>query len=226
MKKLLLFLFSNLLTISLFAQTTTSTDSTAKPEIVKPNYAAFWISGAGGAGATVSSNIVNTGAVLPFRTEFLWQSRTRRMGFGFAKELFLTPEALGRFAMGQSPGISKFYFVYEKFIFRHSPINLGFSSNLGFFSTGDSLNNDYNTEKKSRGGMFGNVGCVVEMGVRPVYFFVRPDIEFQSWSGFHKQIQATATVGLRLKFLSKAEKNYREAKKMQRKERRKERRDD
>lgn len=199
------------------------------------HYDEFWISGCIGAGAVVSTNIINTGAVLPFRTEFLWQRRHRRLGFGFGSDLYMTPQSLINLVVNKSVGIHKLYFAYEVFIFRNFPINLGFSSHLGFFYTGtlktDSTNT-YNhpnnsgvpavnntTNNPNLGGLFGNVGCVLELGVRPFYIFARPSIEYQSWSGFHKQIQATAQVGIRLKFLSQEEKQRRAAKKAARRSR-------
>lgn len=187
-----------------------------QPIPVKMHYDEFWISGCIGAGAVVSTNIINSGAVLPSRMEFMWQKRHRRLGFGFGKELYLTPQSLINLIIRQPIGISKLYFVYETFIFRNSPINLGFSSHLGFFGpSGGNVQNQDST--KASGGWFANAGPVLELGIRPFYIFVRPDIEFQSWSGFHKQLQATATVGVRLKFLSEAEKERRAAEKAARK---------
>lgn len=138
--------------------------------------------------------------------EFLWQRRHRRLGFGFGHELEITPQQLYNLAVGGQPGIAKLYFVYEKYLFRNFPINIGYSFHLGFFSTGDT-----SRTKGSSGGLFGNVGVPVELGIRPVYLFVRPDLEFQSWSGFHKQIQVIVSVGIKLKFLSQEEKERRAA---------------
>ncbi|MBI3502228.1 MAG: hypothetical protein HY063_10575 [Bacteroidetes bacterium] len=220
MKKIL-FLF-NLVAVAAAAQNQPSTSSpgntthTTTTTVVKLHYDEFWLSGCIGGGAVVSTNIVNSGAVLPFRTEFLWQRKHRRLGFGFGNELEITPQSLTEFAFkGTQPGISKLYFVYEKFIFRNFPVNLGFSGHLGFFGQSGGTR----TAKDStaaRGGLFGNVGAVFEVGIRPVYLFVRPDLEYQSWSGLHKQIQATGTVGIRLKFLSPEEKQRRAARKADR----------
>lgn len=192
-------------------QTTTTTQPQSD---VKPtsNLVAVWINGSLGGGAVASTNIINSGAVLPFRTEITFQSKHRRMGIGFGNELYLTPQALSNLILGQSVGIKKLYFVYEQYLFRNFPINLGFSSNLGFFGTGDTLKTK-DGKSTSKGGLFGNVGCVLELGIRPFFIFVRPDIEYQSWSGLHKQIQATVNVGIKFKFLSEAEKARRAAKK-------------
>lgn len=177
----------------------------------------FWISGSMGGGAVVSTNIINSGAVVPFRNDFLWQNnKARRLGFGFSHELFITPESLIRVILNESVSITKLYFTYEKFIFNHSPVNIGFSSNIGFFGTGDSLDN--------RGGMFANAGLVTELGIRPIYIFARPDIEYQSWSGLHKQLQVTISTGVRIKFLTREERTRRTQRKIRKLKRRSEKR--
>ena len=104
-------------------------------------------------------------------------------------------------------------------MFRNFPINLGFSSHLGFFGPagGSTTAKD---SSQTKGGIFGNVGAVFEVGIRPFYLFVRPDLEYQSWSALHKQIQATGNIGIRLKFLSAEEKQRRAAVKAARKKHR------
>ena len=200
--------------------TTTINHTVTTGAPVKLHYDEFWISGCMGGGAVVSTNIINSGAVIPFRTEFMWQRRHRRLGFGIANELEITPQSLVTFAFtGEKPGISKFYFVYEKFIFRNFPVNLGFSSHLGFFGPASETKAKGDTANV-KGGLFANIGPVFEVGIRPVYLFVRPDIEYQSWGALHKQIQATGTVGIRLKFLSQEEKERRAAVKAARKKHR------
>lgn len=224
MKKISLSCFLFALLSSASAQVTNPAPQ-AKPAHLL-HYDEFWISSGIGAGAVVSTNIINSGAVIPFRTEFLWQRRHRRLGFGFGKELGITPQQLYNLAMGGQPGISKLYFVYEKFLFRNFPINIGFSSHLGFFSQAGPSSNSTTagtgttTAADSKGGLFGNIGIPVEIGIRPFYLFVRPDIEYQSWSGFNKRIQATANVGIKLKFLSQEEKDRRTAVKAARKKHR------
>jgi hypothetical protein len=219
MKRLLLLGFLSLLYLKSTAQTTNSYGTTRTQLF---HYDEFWISGSIGGGAVVSTNIINSGAVFPVRTEFLWQRRHRRLGVGFGKDLYVTPQSLFNLAVGGSPSISKLYFVYEQFLFKNFPINLGFSSHLGFFSTSDTTSSQtkrgFNSSKG--GGLFGDVGCVLELGIRPFYLFARPAIEYQSWSGLHKQLQATASIGIRLKFLSSEEKARRAEKKMKRKSRR------
>ncbi len=213
MKKNLILLFIAI-SSSVFAQNTQAPHppvTTCAP--VKLHYDEFWISTCLGAGGVVSTNIINSGAVIPFRTEFLWQRKHRRLGFGFGHELEITPQSLANLIIsGEKPGISKLYFVYEKYIFRNFPINLGFSSHIGFFGpAGGSARAKGDTVSNVKGGLFVNIGPALELGVRPIYLFVRPDLEFQSWSALHKQIQATATVGLKLKFLSAEEKQRRAA---------------
>lgn len=153
-----------------------------------------WISGGLGAGGVVSTNVINSGALFFSNLELAFQKRHHRLGLGFGNELNISAEALARWAMGEGIGQKKLYFIYEAYVFRNFPINLGFSSHLGFFAAGN--------ESSNRGGAFGNVGATLELGARPVYFFVRPCLEYKSWSGFHKEIAATATVGLKLKFLT------------------------
>src|ERR1051326_3930571 len=212
MKKFFLPLL-NLFGFTVFAQNQTSHPQVTTCTPVKLHYDEFWISASMGAGAEVSTNIINSGAVIPFRTEFLWQRRHRRLGFGIGNELEISPQSLAMFAFtGQKPGISKLYFFYEKYLFRNFPINLGFSSHMGFFGAAGGSKSATDSTKQT-GGLFVNIGPVVELGIRPIYLFVRPDIEYQSWSALHKQIQATASVGIKLKFLSEEEKQRRAAKK-------------
>ena len=98
----------------------------------------------------------------------------------------------------------------ELFLFRNFPVNLGFSTHLGFFgtstdSTKTAKSNTQDAAASGRGGLFGNLGAVLEIGARPFYFFVRPSIEYKSWSGWHKEIIATGSIGIRLKFLTNYE---------------------
>jgi len=168
-----------------------------------------WVGGSVGGGLALSTNIVGSGAVFPANLELLFQTRHHRCGIGLANELYITPESLYHLALGEAPVVSKLYFSYEAFIFRNFPINLGFSSHIGFFGT----SGNHTLSQKSgtvdtataRGGMFGNVGAVLELGARPFYFFLRPSIEYKSWSGFHKEIMATVSLGIRLKFLTQYE---------------------
>jgi hypothetical protein len=181
----------------------------------------IWIGGSVGGGLALSTNIVNSGAVFPANLELLFQTRHHRCGIGFANELYITPESLTRLAFGEAPVVKKLYFGYELFLFRNFPINLGFSSHIGFFGTGGSNSKAAQMKTTSdtasgRGGLFGNIGAVLEIGARPFYFFVRPSIEYKSWSGWHKEIIATGSVGIRLKFLTDYEIQRRAEKKRDR----------
>jgi len=167
----------------------------------------IWIGGSVGGGLALSTNIVNSGAVFPANLELLFQTRHHRCGIGFANELYITPESLTRLLFGDAPVVKKLYFGYELFLFRNFPVNLGFSSHFGFFGTGGTNSKAAQVEtangtESGRGGLFGNIGAVLELGARPFYFFVRPSIEYKSWSGWHKEIIATGSIGIRLKFLT------------------------
>ncbi|HEY4798575.1 MAG TPA: hypothetical protein VII99_05800, partial [Bacteroidia bacterium] len=102
MKKKLFLGLINLLAIVSFAQNQTPPPNTNHPTTqgtpVKLHYDEFWISGSIGGGAVVSTNIINSGAVLPFRAEFMWQRKHRRLGFGFGNELEITPQSLAMLA--------------------------------------------------------------------------------------------------------------------------------
>lgn len=183
--------------------TQTTYTSTSKPSEIE----SVWIGGSIGGGAVVSSNVINSGALFPMNLELLFQKHHHRCGIGFANEIYVTPEALGRLVLGEGLGVKKLYFSYEAFIFRNFPINLGFSTHIGFFGTSKSSSNNAQVKNSSdttntRGGLFGNVGLVLELGARPCYFFVRPAIEYKSWSGFHKEIIGSVSIGLRFKYLT------------------------
>lgn len=183
----------------------TSSTTTSKPSEIE----AVWLGGSLGAGAVVSTNIINSGALLPFNAELTFQKKHTRMGIGIANEIYLTPEALGRFILGEGIGVKKFHFIYEVYVFRHFPINLGFSSHMGFFGAGNDSTN-------SRGGIFLNMGPVLEVGIRPVYLFVRPSIEYKNWGVLHHELIATGSIGLRFKFLTEYEIQRRAEKKRER----------
>lgn len=190
-------------------QTSTSSSTTSTTQSKPSEIEAVWLGGSFGAGAVVSTNIINSGALLPFNGELTFQKKHTRMGIGIANEIYLTPEALGRFILGEGLGVKKFHFIYEVYVFRHFPINLGFSSHMGFFGTGSDSTN-------SRGGIFLNMGPALEFGVRPVYLFVRPSIEYKNWGMLHHELIATGSVGLRFKFLTDYEIQRRAEKKRER----------
>lgn len=167
----------------------------SKSELPPISY--YIISGSVGAGAVVSSDIVNTGAVLPASLEFLLQMKRTRYGFGVTNELYLTPKNLALLVIGNSSNTTKYYFVMEQTIFKHSPFNLGWSGQIGGFLVGKERENQTSTAK---GSWFLNLGVLVEIGHPRFFLFVRPAIEYKSYSNWwHKEILATACVGLRWK---------------------------
>jgi len=162
----------------------------------------FIIAGGIGAGAVGSTNIINSGAVLPSSMDLLFQKKRVQIGFGFGSELYITPESLGRLVLGQNPGAKKFYFMYEWRVLPYFPVNIGWSSQLGLSSFGG----DIQTGDGARGGLFANTGVVAEIGTPGFALFVRPYIEYKSYSGFNKEFMAAAQVGLRFKILTDQEK--------------------
>jgi len=166
-------------------------------------YEFLWLNGGFGAGGVVSTNIVNSGAVVPFYMEIFLQQRHQRIGFGLSHELYLTPEALGKFALGNSANTEKVYLAYEWMLIPNFPINLGVCANAGGFLVGNDIKeanqhaND--TTYIPKYNFFGNVGLVAEVGIRPVFIFVKPYIEYKSYGSFHKEILACVTVGMKLK---------------------------
>jgi hypothetical protein len=170
-------------------------------------YEYFWINGGTGAGGVVSTNIINSGAVIPFYMEFLLQDRHKRIGLGISHELYLTPENLGKVILGNSANTEKIYLAYEWMLIPNFPINLGVCGNVGGFLVG----NDIEERNKRQGdttyipnySYFANVGLVAELGIKPVFFFVKPYIEYKSYGGFHKELLACVTFGLKFKLDAK-----------------------
>lgn len=191
--------------ISVFAQTT----STEKDTVF--HYEFFILSGSFGVGGVVSTNIINSGAVIPTSLDFMLQAKRHRYGIGMTHELYLTPENLGKFILGKSSNTEKFYFIYEWTVLKTSPVNLGFSGQFGGFTVGDEA--EYEENEKSR--IFGNIGFIAELGAPRFYLFVRPAIEYKSYDvgSWHKELLATVSLGLRWKLLSEEEKARRDAKK-------------
>lgn len=160
------------------------------------------ISGSFGVGGVISTNIINSGGVIPTSIDFMGQIKHMRWGLGYTHELYLTLENLGKFVLGESSNTDKVYLIHEGTVFRHSPINLGYSLQFGGFTIGDEMYQDEVNEEKTR--LFGNLGAIVEVGAPKFYLFVRPALEYKSYGigSFHKEILATVSVGLRWKFES------------------------
>lgn len=204
-----------------FAQKTNDNQgtSTTKSDTSKLVIDYFILSGGIGAGAVVSTNIINTGALASSNFDILFQARHNRFGFGWTNELFVTPESLGRLVFGESISITKFYLMYEWALFRRSPFNIGFSTQLGGFVRGDEL--DATADEVSRTHF--NIGPLVEIGAPRFYLFVRPMIEYKSYGegSWHKELSAVAQLGLRWKIPTEDERKRLENKKKKRKNRRK-----
>jgi hypothetical protein len=155
-----------------------------------------------GAGAVISTNIVNSGALIPTHFDFLFKVRHHRFGFGVGKEFFLTPENLGRLVLNQTSNVTKGYLMYDWMLFKYSPINIGFGTKLGAFG------NAKDSTQVDTTAMFGNVGIIAEIGIRKFSFYVRPELEYKSYgkSSLHKEVSAVAHLGVRFTFMTDEEK--------------------
>lgn len=197
----------------------------AQDKKTETSYQFLWVNGGIGAGGVLSTNIVNSGAVLPAYLEFMLQNRRSRIGIGIAHELYLTPENLGKVILGNSSNTEKVYITWEGMLLPNSPINLGVCAQGGGFLVGNDIreanqntNNTNNTSDADntdipKYNFFGNVGMVAEVGIRPVFLFVKPYIEYKSYGGFHKEIIAAVTFGIKLKLITEEEKARRAKKK-------------
>jgi hypothetical protein len=176
-------------------------------------YDYMWINGGLGGGGVVSTNIINSGALLPFYAEFCLQKSRTRLGFGICDEVYLTPENLGKLLLGNSSNVQKMYLTWEWMLIPNFPVNLGPCAQVGGFLVGNDI-------KKANGGteiktsnFFGNVGLVGEVGWRPVFLFVKPYFEFKSYGVGHKELIVAVTLGAKIKLLTEEEKARRAAKK-------------
>lgn len=162
-----------------------------------PQFDEIIISGGVGAGAVVSTNIINSGALLPASIEFMLRYKRNRYGLGVTNELYLTPENLGKMFFGESSNVKKIYFMHEITIFKRSFINLGLSTQLGWFYVGDERT-DMESDKAR---YFGSTGPILELGTYKWQFYVRPALEYKSYDigSWHKEIIGQAMIGLRYK---------------------------
>ncbi len=201
--KNLLFLIIILFTINVYAQrndnhqVTKSNDSSPSGSFNFEEYDDFIIAGGFGAGAVVSTNVVNSGAVVPYGLDFLLRYGHQNMGFGFTNEIYLTPENLSKLAFGNSSNTTKVYFQYELILFKKSYVNIGLSGQLGAFFVGD----ERDSLETSKSRYFGNVGVLAELGVNRFTFFARPHLEYKSYDigSWHKEILLVANVGVRFR---------------------------
>ena len=174
---------------------------------------AFIIGAGVGGGAVVSSNIVNSGAVIPTHFDMIVKMRHHRLGFGFGTDRYLTPENLARLVLGQTSNVTKGYLMYDWMLFRYSPINLGLGAKIGSFG------NSKDSTQVDTSATFGSIGVIAEFGSRKFSIYVRPELEYKSYGkgSLHKEISAIANIGIRFKFMTDQEKARLAAKKNRRK---------
>lgn len=175
----------------------------------KTVYDFMWINGGLGAGGVVSTNIINSGLVIPFYLEFCLQKSRTRIGLGVAHEMYITPEALGRLFLGNSSNTEKIYFTGEWMLFPNFFINAGPCAQIGGFLVGNKIKED--TKAQGKGSVadysfFGNVGLLGEIGIRPVYLFVKPYFEYKSYGSFHDELLVCVTLGIKIKLMTQEEK--------------------
>lgn len=161
------------------------------------NYDDLIICGGVGAGAVVSTNIVNSGAVLPYSIDFLLRYGHQDLGIGITNEIYLTPENLVKLAFGNSSNTTKVYFMYELNLFKKTYFNIGLSGQIGGFFVGD----ERDSLESSKSRYFGNVGVLTEIGTKKVTFYIRPYLEYKSYDigSLHKEILLVTNIGLRFK---------------------------
>jgi hypothetical protein len=171
----------------------------------KINYEFIWLNFGMGAGAVVSTNIINSGAVLPFYMEIYLQQKRHRYGIGLAHELYITPQNLGQLILGNSANTEKVYFTYELMLLPNFPINIGVHFQAGGFLVGNDIQkaNEAKNKDVPEYNFFGNVGLLAEVGIRPVFLFVKPYIEYKSYGGFHKELIVCGTFGIKFKLKQK-----------------------
>ena len=208
-RSIILFSSMVILALTVHAQTSTPTVNRGKNEYVN----SYWLNFGMGGAAVLSTDVFNSGAILPFYAEFYLQQNKTRYGLGISHEVYITPEQLYKLATGNSANVEKFYFSAEWMLLRNFPLNIGTCAQIGGFLVGNQIKenakkNDENIDDMS---FFWNVGLVAEAGIRPVFFFVKPYFEYKSYalSVFHKEIIMGVNFGLRFKFLSEEEKQKR-----------------
>ncbi|MBR5983922.1 MAG: hypothetical protein IK025_09440 [Bacteroidales bacterium] len=180
---------------------TTDTTITAKTSDFTLDH--FIIGGGINAGATVSSNIVGTGAMIGLEFEVMVQFKHHRLGIGGDKELMLTLENLGTVigTWGKSNcNLNKVYFTYEWTLFKRSPINFTAGLKVGSFDVGKSAAKDDGTAN-TKTPFFGAVGICLEVGHPRFLLYIKPEIGYNSYDtgSWKKDIYAMATIGFRWK---------------------------
>lgn len=184
-------------------------------------YEFLWLNFGTGAGAVLSTNIINSGAVLPFYMDIYLQNRRSRYGIGISHELYLTPANLGKLFLGNSSNTEKIYFTYEWMLIPNFPVNIGACAQFGGFLVGNEIEeaNNADTSEVTDYNMFGNIGLVAEVGIRPFFIFVKPYLEYKNYGNFHKELLGVVSFGVKFKFMSEEEKKRRADKKKNRKNR-------
>jgi len=185
-----------------WANTTSTTDPapTAKSDFTLDH---FIIGGGINAGATVSSNIVGTGAMIGLEFEVMVQFKHHRLGIGGDKELMLTLENLGTVigTWGKSNcNLNKVYFTYEWTLFKRSPVNFTAGLKIGSFDVGPSTTKEDGTAS-TKTPFFGAVGIAFEVGHPRFLLYIKPELGYNSYDtgSWKKDIYAMATVGFRWK---------------------------
>ena len=179
----------------------TSVTATAKSSDFTLDH--FIIGGGINGGATVSSNIVGTGAMIGLEFEVMVQFKHHRFGIGGDKELMLTLENLGTVigTWGKSNcNLNKVYFTYEWTLFKRSPINFTAGLKIGSFDVGKSTTKDDGTAS-TKSPFFGAVGIALEVGHPRFLLYIKPEIGYNSYDtgSWKKDIYAMATIGFRWK---------------------------
>lgn len=186
-----------------------------QPAKVKYDY--LWINGGLGAGGVVSTNIINSGALLLFFAEFCLQKGRTRLGFGICDEIYITPENLGKLFFGDNSNVEKYYLTWEWMLIPNFPVNLGPCAQIGGFLVGNKVKKANAGKDVKTSNFFANAGLNAEVGIRPVFLFVKPYFEFKSYGSFHKELIACVTLGVKFKLLTEEEKARRAAEKAKKK---------
>jgi len=188
-----------------WANTTPTDDTPATTTTAKSDFTLdhFIIGGGINAGATLSSNIVGTGAMIGLEFEVMVQFKHHRLGIGGDKELMLTLENLGTVigTWGNSNcNLNKVYFTYEWTLFKRSPINFTAGLKIGSFDVGNSEKQRDGTAS-TKTPFFGAVGIAFEVGHPRFLLYIKPEIGYNSYDtgSWKKDIYAMATVGFRWK---------------------------
>jgi hypothetical protein len=209
-----------LFSASIAQDTSLSRSSVPAPSSSQPAKVTFdyvWINGGMGAGGVISTNIINSGALLPFYAEFCLQKGRTRIGFGVCDEIYITPENLGKLLFGNSSNVEKYYLTWEWMLIPNFPVNLGPCAQIGIFLVGNDIKKAnaaaHDTIKVTTSNFFANAGLNLEVGIRPIFLFVKPWFEFKSYGSFHKELIGCVSFGLKYKLMTAEEKARRAAEK-------------